>query len=113
VSLHDHCLFIRHDCLIVTWVDNAILITKMPGVANDIIQAIWSHNLDLNKQNEGGLAKYLGINIWQLPDGSTELTQSGLIEQIVESLGLEAANGKMTPVTKTLARYKDHDPFNS
>jgi len=105
VSPHVHCLFIRQDCLIVTWVDDAILITKNPGVANDIIKAIHAHDLDLNKQNEGGLAKYLGIN------DSSELTQSGLIRRIVESLGLEAAKGKFTPMTKTLACFKDHPPF--
>jgi len=70
------------------------------------------HNLDLDKQSEGGLAKYLGITIWQQTDGSTSMTQTGLIERIIESLGLEAANGKLTPVTETLACYKDHESFN-
>jgi len=82
VSPHDHCLFIRHDCLIVTWVDDAIMITKEKGVAEGIIEAIRQHDLDLDKQNEGGLAEYLGINICQLPDGSTEMTQMGLIERV-------------------------------
>jgi len=80
VSTHDHCLFIRHDCLIITWVDDAIIITKTQGVADDIIKAICSHNLDLDKQNDGGLAEYLGINLSQLPDGSMEMTQAGLTE---------------------------------
>jgi len=40
------------------------------------------------------------------------MTQTGLIEQIIESLGLEVANGKLTPVTETLACYKDHESFN-
>jgi len=113
ISPHDHCLFIRHDCLIVTWVDDAILITKTPGVADTIIKAIQSHDLDLDKQNDGGLAKYLGININRLPDGSVEMTQTGLTERIIESLGLTGANGKFTPVTETLARYKDHESFNN
>jgi len=103
VSPHDHCLFIWHDCLIVTWVDDTILITKTPGVADTIIKAIQSHNLDLDKQNDGGLAEYLGININRLPDGSVEMTQMGLTKQIIESLGLAGANGKFTPVTETLA----------
>jgi len=59
VSLHDHCLFIRKDCLIVTWVNDAILFMKNPGVADDVIKAICAHDLDLVKQNEGGLAEYL------------------------------------------------------
>jgi len=56
VSPHNHCLFIRSDCLIVTWVDDAIIITKEQAVADTVIDAI-------RKQNEGGLAEYLGINI--------------------------------------------------
>ena len=95
VSPHDHCLFIRSDCLIVTWVDDAIIITKEQAVADTVIDAIRKYDLDLDKQNEGGLAEYLGININELPDGSAELTQSGLvIERIIEGMGLEAANGK-------------------
>jgi len=113
VSPHDHCLFIWDDCLIVTWVDDAILITKTPRVADDIIKAIKSHDLDLDKQNKGGLAKYLGIKINQLPNGSVEMTQTGLIKCIIESLGLPGANGKWTPVMETLACYKDHESFNN
>jgi len=67
--------------LIVTLVDDAILITKTPRVADDIIKAIQSHNLDLDKLNDGGLAKYLGMNINGLPDGSVDMTQKGLTEQ--------------------------------
>jgi len=109
VSPHDHCLFIQDNCLIVTWVDDAILITKTPGVVNDIIKAIQSHDLDLDKQND---AEYLGININWLPDGLVEMTQTDLTEHIIESLGLAGANSKLTPVTETLAQYKDHESFN-
>jgi len=60
---HDHCLFIQNDCLIVTWVDDTIIITKEQAVADTVIDKIWTYNLDLDKQNKGGLAEYLGINI--------------------------------------------------
>jgi len=112
VSPHDHCLFIQKDCLIVTWVDDAIIITKEQHVADTIIEEIKKYNLDLDKQNAGGLAEYLDINIHKLLDGSTELTQTGLIEQIVESMGLGGANGKWTPETETLAHYKEHEAFD-
>jgi len=32
---------------------------------------------------------------------------------VIKSLGLQSANGKMTPVTKVLACYKDHENFNA
>jgi len=40
VSLHNHCLFIPNDCLIVTWVDDAIIITKDQAVADTVIDEI-------------------------------------------------------------------------
>jgi len=85
---------------------------KEQAVADTVIDAIRKYDLDLDKQNEGGLAEYLGININELPVGSAELTQSGLIERIIEGMGLEGANGKWTPATKTLAKYKDHEAFD-
>ena len=62
VSNHDHCLFLWEDCIIITWVDDAIIITKEEGKANAIIEEMQKHELDLDKQGEGGLADYLGIN---------------------------------------------------
>jgi len=72
---HNHCLFICNDCVIVTWVDDAILITKNLGIADEIIKAIQLHDLDLDKQSEGGLAKYLGITIHEQANGSMAMTQ--------------------------------------
>jgi len=41
------------------------------------------------------------------------MIQTGLIEHVIKSLGLQNANGKMTPVTEVLACYKDHKSFNA
>jgi len=115
VSPHDHCLFIRKDCIIVTWVDDAIILTKPEdkGKADQIIEEIKKHGLDLGKQNDSeGLAEYLGINIKKLEDGSLELTQRGLIDRIIEGMGLQNANPKYTPVVDTLGKGKDKPVFN-
>jgi len=94
VSPHDHCLFIRHDCIIVTWVDDAIILTIEPGKADQIIADIKSHGLDLDKQSNSGLAEYLGIDIKARTDGSLEMSQRGLINRIIESMDLKNAMGK-------------------
>jgi len=100
--------------MIVTWVDDAIILTKKndPTKANQIIEEIKSHGLDLGKQNSEGLAEYLGINIKKLDDGSLELTQRGLIDRIIEGMGLQTANPKYTPVTETLGKSQDKPKFN-
>jgi len=114
VSPHDHCLFLRKDCIIVTWVDDAIILTKPNDLdkADKLIDEIRAHGLDLGKQSTEGLAEYLGINIKKLDDGSMELTQRGLIDRIIEGMGLQDANSKFTPVTDTLGKCKDKPIFN-
>jgi len=112
VSNHDHCLFLWEDCIIITWVDDAIIITKEEGKANAIIEEMQKHELDLDKQGEGGLAEYLGIKIKQLEDNLMELTQSGLIERIIKGMNLQEANQKQTPVTEPLVKNKDGPIFN-
>jgi len=114
ISPHDHCLFIRHDCLIVTWTDDVILITKEKGVVGGIIEATQMHDLDSDKQNEqrGPCGEprnsiFASYQIGQL------MTQTGLLKQVIKSLSLENANGKMTPMTKVLAWYKDHEAFKA
>jgi len=111
VSKHDHCLFIWKDCIIITWVDDAIIITKEPGKANWIIEDILKHDLDLGKQGEG-LAEYLGINIQKHGDGTMKMTQSGLIERIIEWMNRQNVNPKYTPVTQGLAKDKNNIAFN-
>jgi len=112
VSDHDHCLFIRSDGIIVTWIDNAIIITKESGKANAIIEEICKHDLDLGKQGDGGHAEYLGIDIHQIEDGSTEMTQCGLIKQVIKGIQLQNVNPKCTPVVELLAKDKDGPSFN-
>jgi len=112
VSTHDHCLFIRHDCIIVTWVDDAIILTKEQGKADQIIADIQKHGLDLDKQGSSGLAEYLGIDIKKREDDSLEMSQRGLIGRIIESMDLKNANGKFTPVVATLSKQPKADLFN-
>jgi len=37
------------------------------------IEEICNHDLDIGKQGDGELAEYLGIDIYQLKDGSTDM----------------------------------------
>jgi len=76
-----------------------------------LLMIFWKYDLDWDKQGEG-LAEYLGINIQKLEDGMMEMTQYGLIKQIIEGMNLQNANPKYTPVTEGLAKDKDGTAFN-
>ena len=62
--------------------------------------------MTLNKEED--VAGFLGINISKLPSGDIEMTQKGLIDRIVTTLGLDDANPKQTPAT-TIPLPKDTD----
>jgi len=94
-------------------VDDAIILTKEPGKANQIIADIKKYDLDLDKQGNSGLAEYLGIDIKKHEDISLEMSQRGLIGRIIKSMDLKSVNGKITPVVATLSRQKDAESFNS
>jgi len=98
----------------VTWVNDAIILTKPddPDKADKLIEEIQLHGLDLGNQSTEGLAAYLGINIKKLDDGTMELTQQGLIDQIIKGMGLQDTNPKFTPVMDTLGKCKDKLIFN-
>jgi len=69
----------------ISWVDDMMIWQrKQARKAHVIIEEICKHDLDLGKQGNGGLAGYLGIDICQLEDGSTEMTKYGIIQQIIK-----------------------------
>ena len=114
VSKHDHCLFLREDCMIVIWIDDAILLTKEETTADKVIGELRALDLDLDREtNNGGLAGYLGIDITKELDGSLTMTQTGLIDRIIEALDLGTANAKDTPAVDALGRCKDHPPLSA
>lgn len=113
VSPHDHCLFLRHDCLMISWIDDVILIHKDPDVADNIILQLRSMGLQLDKEcDDGGLEAYLGVDIAPQADGSLILRQTGLINRILEALDITNANPKATPSLGPLGRSLDHDAFD-
>jgi hypothetical protein len=103
VSVNDHCLFLQQDCAIVTWIDDAIFIHKDPKVADKLIQRLRDVGMDLEKEKETGTLKsYLGVDMIKQSDGSMKLYQIGLINCIIDAMGLQNAAPKDTPVTEVI-----------
>jgi hypothetical protein len=113
VSPSDHCLFIHHDCIINNWVDNQLLLTKDPAVALELVEAMRNAGLILDiESGSGSIANYLGIQIQEEDDGTLLLTQSGLINRILEAMDLNNANPKDTPATEAVRANKQSPSFD-
>jgi hypothetical protein len=113
LSDSDHCLFLRHDCMLVTWVDDAIIVSKDPNVADQIVARLKKLDFNLEKEDhEGGLQDYLGIDFNRMADGSLECTQKGLIDRIIEAAHLQDANPKDTPIAEPLGRCQESPTFS-
>ncbi len=92
----DPCLFFSKDCIVLTYVDNCIIVAKSMNCIDELI--IYLHGGDENfvQQDEGSIDKYLGVNIRQIDKDSFKLLQPFLIEQITSFLGI--ADGKTNKI---------------
>jgi hypothetical protein len=54
-------------------------------------------NLDLNIEDQGHPANYVGVNIKRRRDGSIELSQRALIDTIIKEVDLEDSKVKSVP----------------
>ena len=69
-------------------------------------------NFDLT--DEGDVDSFLGVQIDTTPDGAIKMTQTGLIDTIIETLGLDEKSTKHdTPaVSPPLHKHEDKEKFN-
>ncbi len=103
VSQTDPCLFLRSDCMVVCYVDDSIVVSKDPKVAQDLLNRLDQvHKMDFTR--EGDLAAYLGVSISTKPDGTLHLTQPALTRRIIEALGLKDSRPVPTPAVEPLGR---------
>ena len=105
LSKVDPCLFFSKKVIVVSYVDDCILFAKCKA---DIDALIQSFKDDGDKYNwemtveEGGISKYLGIKIHNLPGGAFKFMQPGLVKRILEVTKMTNCNTKMT-LTKVVA----------
>jgi hypothetical protein len=79
----------------VLYTDDSILAGPDETEINQIIKEMKQVKLDITV--EGGLEDFLGINIDRQKDGTINLTQPHLIDQILKDLRLEDENVKRYP----------------
>ena len=100
----DACVFYGEGCIILTYVDDCIIIGDSIARIDELILSLHGGNENFVFTDEGSIDKYLGVEIKQIDDKSFEMTQPFLIERITSLLGIEdgRTNPKSTPVGKPI-----------
>jgi ribosomal protein S17E len=97
------------------YTDDSILAGPDQDEIDQIIKEMKEVNLDITV--EGDLQDFLGVNIERMADGSIQLTQPHLIDQILDDLRLNDDNvtEKTIPATSSrlLSRHSDSEAFDN
>ena len=107
-SKHDPCLYIGDNIICVTYVDDLLFWSKDDSKIESTISELKSLGVDLEK--ESNASGYLGVKMEKdLKTGEIVMTQEGLTQRIIESLGLgDDSTAKATPAEKA-PLSKDED----
>jgi hypothetical protein len=106
----DLCVFLGPGCIVLTYVDDCIIVGDTHDWINALIQSLHKEDKNFILQDEGLVDKYLGLDIGQWDASSSELTQLFLIKRSTKFLGINIGktNQKLTRVGKPLLN-KDKD----
>jgi hypothetical protein len=85
----DPCIFFGHKCIVLTCVDDCILVRDLQDWLNALVTSLHNGNKYFALQNNGSIGKYLGVYIAQVDGTSFQLTQPFLIERITQLLGID------------------------
>jgi hypothetical protein len=106
-SCHDPCLFIRGNCILLTYVDDCLLFAKSDDVLDSVLASL---EKDFVLTSQGSVGAYLGIDIKRTSDGFLELTQTGLIQKIISACGLQDQSAEHTTPATTILTSDLHGP---
>jgi hypothetical protein len=114
-SLSDPCVYIRKDMMVLTYVDDCILISKDGSVIDDFIDSLTNGPEKFVFTNEGTMSTYLGVDISPLPNKEGfVLSQPHLIGRIIEALNFDPKTTKgargNTPVAYPLLSKDENGP---
>ncbi|CAJ1947016.1 unnamed protein product [Cylindrotheca closterium] len=86
----DPCLLYKKGMMVVLYVDDAGIGAKDPADIDKLIEEL--RELQFELKNEGDFNEFLGIKFDKRKDGSVELTQTGLIDKVLEAAGMTDYN---------------------
>jgi hypothetical protein len=107
-SVIDPCLYFKKGMMIITYIDDCIIVSNSMKDINTFVKSIKDGIEGYVLTDEGDINKFLGIEIKEITKNKFKLSQSFLIEQIVNQLGVGQnefdvhTKTKITPVGKPL-----------
>ena len=86
-SAHDPCLFLKKDIICILYVDDSIFLSPKDSIIDEHIAAL--KDLDFDLTDEGDIEAFLGVKVQRDKQGHIKMSQPGLTDTILETLGLE------------------------
>jgi hypothetical protein len=110
--LIDDCVFFHNDIIFMVYMDDDIFLGRDDSQLQEVIKEI--QNLGLNIEDQGHPTDYVCVNIKKLKDSSYEFTQQGLIDSIINDIGLKDAKVKpvLAKVSLQLHTFKENPTFH-
>jgi hypothetical protein len=98
------CIFFWQDCIVLTYVDDCIILGKNMATVDAVISSLKEGHDDIELVNQGSIDKYLGLLIRDIDANTFEMSQPFLICRIPDFLSLDKnkTKGRDTPVGKPL-----------
>ena len=106
----DPCLFVKNNCIVVLYVDDAIIFSKDDAEIERILQQFCDLKYDFSRDTT--FSSYLGIQLQSLADGCIKLLQPHLKSSAIDVMGLSEANSCTTPIATPLFKHMDSPPFD-
>ena len=108
-SQFDPCLWCGRGLVLVPCVDDVCLGAASMDDIDAFIKDLRDEGLTLTKDET--LSEFLGVKFEQTPDGSVNMTQTGLINKILQAAKMEDSNPNALPAEqKALASDEDGEP---
>ncbi len=106
----DKCIFFQKNCIVLTYMDNCIILGTGMAIADSVISSLKEGDEGFQLIDQESIDKYLGLLIQDIDFTTFEMSQPFLVLRILEFLSLDEnkTNGHDTPVGKSLL-YQDLD----
>jgi hypothetical protein len=109
-SSFDPCLLYRAGMMIVVYVDDCGVGAKNPADLDKLVDELRGLGFELTK--EGDFSEFLGIKLEKRTDGSILLSQSGLINKILQATQMDECKPNILPAAFPLGSDPDGLPMN-
>ena len=111
----DECIFYRGSTIYMLYTDDSILAGPCKKEIEQVVKDL--KKAKLNITDEGDIQDFLGVNINQKEDGTINLTQPHLVDQILKDMSMIQTNVKPKPIpamaSKLLKRDEDGEDFDN